>query len=100
MVPDLRPSSPFSNGPTLFLASAPTEWQGKHFLKEFSPAARSCADALPTAVRATTVASAYLYIPVIPDWNYSALSYAAFRDAIGLHEGGPRGIRISWPTQP
>src|ERR1700694_5801388 len=41
MVPDLRPSRPLSTGPTLFLAPSPTAWQGRHFLNEFSPAARS-----------------------------------------------------------
>src|SRR4029078_5625311 len=29
--PALRPSSPLSSGPILFLASAPTEWHGRHF---------------------------------------------------------------------
>src|SRR5215216_5950236 len=89
MVPDLRPSSPFSTGPTLFLASAPTEWQGRHFLNEFSPAARSCAKALPAGARATTAASANLYIPVVLDWNDSALSCMAFGDAIGPGRGWP-----------
>src|SRR6185503_918762 len=44
MVPDFRPSSPLSTGPTRFFASGPTRWQGRHFLNEVSPAARSCAD--------------------------------------------------------
>src|SRR6266852_385368 len=42
-LPDLRPSRPLSSGPTLFLASAPTAWQGRHFLKDVSPAATSWA---------------------------------------------------------
>src|ERR1043165_10054479 len=68
MVPDLRPSSPLSTGPTLFLASAPTEWQGRHFLNEFSPAARSCAEALPTAaIRIAATAQAFISNSMIAD---------------------------------
>src|SRR4029079_1727912 len=47
MVPDLRPSRPLSAGPTLFFASSPTAWQGLHLRKDCSPAARSCAFAIP-----------------------------------------------------
>src|SRR6185295_5397540 len=49
MVPDLRPSSPFSTGPTLFLAPSPTAWQARHLLNEVLPASASCATALEVA---------------------------------------------------
>src|ERR1043165_6515453 len=62
MVPDLRPSSPLSTGPTLFLASSPTEWHGRHFLNEFSPAARSCAEAQALDATITMPAMAQLFI--------------------------------------
>ena len=41
MVPDLRPSSPFSSGPTLFLAPSPIAWQAMHLRNDFSPSATS-----------------------------------------------------------
>src|SRR5215210_7872969 len=67
MVPVCRPSMPLSTGPTLFLAPSPTEWQGRHFLKEFSPAARSCADAGNADAASMNAPSAILVIvaPVV-----------------------------------
>src|SRR5215216_4777382 len=67
MVPVCRPSMPLSTGPTLFLAPSPTEWQGRHFLKEFSPAARSCADADNADAASMNAPSAILVIvaPVV-----------------------------------
>src|SRR5262249_1777862 len=44
-LPAWRPSRPLSSGPTLFFAPSPTEWQGRHFLNDCSPAATSCAEA-------------------------------------------------------
>src|SRR6266850_807346 len=49
MVPDLRPLSPLSTGPTLFLAPSPTAWQARHLLNEVLPAATSCASAADDA---------------------------------------------------
>ena len=51
-MPDLRPSSPFSSGPTLFLAPSPIAWQARHLLNEVLPAAASCASAPDAAAMA------------------------------------------------
>src|SRR5215813_2694339 len=48
---------PLSSGPTLFFASGPTEWHGRHFLNEVSPAARSCASAGAEVTAITAAAS-------------------------------------------
>src|ERR1700730_14863580 len=56
VAPALRPSSPLSSGPTLFFAPSPTEWQGRHFLNDCSPAATSCAEA--AAVEAASAIAA------------------------------------------
>ena len=58
MVPDLRPSSPLSTGPTLFLALSPTAWQARHLLNEVLPAATSCASAADAAANEATTTSA------------------------------------------
>src|SRR3977135_4325162 len=63
MVPDLRPSSPLSTGPTLFLASSPTAWQGRHFLNASPPAATSWAKAAPAD--AASAAAVSIKIPVM-----------------------------------
>src|SRR6266404_37909 len=48
-MPDLRPSSPLSCGPTLFWAPSPIAWQAMHLLKAVLPVAASCASALEAA---------------------------------------------------
>src|SRR6185437_5122261 len=58
MLPDLRPSSPFSTGPTLFLAPSPTAWQARHLLNEVLPAAASCASAPVAVANEVTTTSA------------------------------------------
>src|SRR5688572_15038780 len=58
MVPDLRPSSPFNSGPTLFLAPSPIAWQARHLLNEVLPAAASCASAPGAAANEVTTTSA------------------------------------------
>src|SRR4029453_3627546 len=42
---------PLSSGPSLFLASAPTSWQARHFLNTSAPSSAlpSCATAVPKA---------------------------------------------------
>ena len=52
------PSSPFSSGPTLFLAPSPIAWQARHLLNEVLPAAASCACAPDAAAIAVTTTSA------------------------------------------
>src|SRR6478609_9264383 len=58
MVPDLRPSSPFSAGPALFLAPSPIAWQARHLLNEVLPAAASCASAPVAVANEVTTTSA------------------------------------------
>src|SRR5215216_772468 len=66
MVPDLRPSSPLSTGPTLFLASSPTEWHGRHFLNDCSPAATSWANAPPVEAASTAAISINVLVMMAP----------------------------------
>src|SRR4051794_31767310 len=59
MVPALRPRMPLRSGPTLFLASGPTSWQARHFLKTSAPSSAlpSCAAAEPSVPIATEAAT-------------------------------------------
>src|SRR5262245_6915069 len=61
MVPEWRPSSPLSTGPTLFFAVGPTSWHGAHFLNEVAPALRSCAIARPAEIAVINVAIRSLF---------------------------------------
>src|SRR5436190_12739871 len=75
-MPDLRPSSPFSSGPTLFLAPSPVEWQGRHLLNDVLPAATSCACALDKAaaehpMRITALKPVF-FIVLSPVWPCDA----------------------------
>src|SRR5690349_15954491 len=60
---------PLSSGPTLFLAPSPIEWQGRHFLKDCSPAAASCARAAPVSITVAAASAARpnpTFIPCAP----------------------------------
>src|SRR5882724_12856131 len=81
MVPDLRPSRPLSTGPTLFLAPSPTEWQGRHFLNEFSPAATSCARAPADEPTTMTAANTKCFIILPIHMVYSPATGARARYA-------------------
>src|ERR1700722_12140837 len=55
-MPECRPTTPLSTGPTMFLAPSPIWWQILHLEKTFSPAAASCAAAAPTEARSAAPA--------------------------------------------
>src|ERR1700730_13899214 len=66
VAPALRPSSPLSSGPTLFFAPSPTEWHGRHFLNDCSPAATSCAEAAAVEAASTIAARTACLITRLP----------------------------------
>src|SRR3982074_600226 len=66
-MPDLRPSSPLSSGPTLFLAPAPIAWQAMHLLNDVLPAAASCASAADDDAMTTSAHRVSVFI-VCSSW--------------------------------
>src|SRR5262249_32274147 len=90
---DLRPSSPLSSGPTLFFAPSPTEWHGRHFLNDCSPAPTSCARAVVLEAASTAVISSKVLVMIassqrFPDRHQADGSPRARPAAPGWRAGG------------